>query len=245
MSECLGAVVRAPMTGILIGFEMTHEFAVVSALMLGALVSQAISRQLLRHSFCDAILVQDGHRIEPLIPPRELAGWRRQPVSALATRTPVMVENLEPPALARLLRDRPYGRFPVWIHGRLEGVLTRAEAQVALVEKRAPRPALAVVCRPEASVRELWRSYWSRPPGLWGSGTRATAVSGERGPDRASFRLGLGLRREAVGSTCRGGLGKLAWSRVAREDGDGRIRRLKTHHVQRSTDRSGRAGEGA
>jgi CIC family chloride channel protein len=41
MSACLGAVVRAPVTGILIVFEMTHEFSLVPALMVGALVSQA------------------------------------------------------------------------------------------------------------------------------------------------------------------------------------------------------------
>ena len=29
MSACLGAVVRAPVTGILIVFEMTHEFSIV------------------------------------------------------------------------------------------------------------------------------------------------------------------------------------------------------------------------
>jgi CIC family chloride channel protein len=45
MSACLGAVVWAPVTGILIVFEMTHEFALVPVLMIGALVSQAVSRK--------------------------------------------------------------------------------------------------------------------------------------------------------------------------------------------------------
>ncbi|HEY3662061.1 MAG TPA: chloride channel protein, partial [Chthoniobacterales bacterium] len=39
MSACLSAVVRAPFTSILIVFEMTHQFSLVPALMLGALVS--------------------------------------------------------------------------------------------------------------------------------------------------------------------------------------------------------------
>ncbi len=39
MSACLGAVVRAPATSILIVFEMTHDFALVPLLMFGALVS--------------------------------------------------------------------------------------------------------------------------------------------------------------------------------------------------------------
>ena len=46
MSACLGAVVRAPVTGILIVFEMTHEFSLVPVLMIGALVSETISRRM-------------------------------------------------------------------------------------------------------------------------------------------------------------------------------------------------------
>lgn len=166
MSACLGAVVRAPITCILIVFEMTHEFALVPALMLGTLISQALSRRLLQHNFYDAILTQDGHRIEHLIPPRDLTGWQQQPVSALATRAPVIAESLEPAALQRLLRDYPYERFPVWRNGALEGVLTRAEMQVALTEQRPPQLAPAVVCTPETSVRELQRLLLESPTGM-------------------------------------------------------------------------------
>ncbi|HYY30634.1 MAG TPA: chloride channel protein [Chthoniobacterales bacterium] len=41
MSACLGAVVRAPITSILIVFEMTHQFAFVPLLMIGTIASQA------------------------------------------------------------------------------------------------------------------------------------------------------------------------------------------------------------
>src|SRR5208337_4357417 len=69
MSATLGAVVRAPVTGVLIVFEMTHEFGLVPALMLGALLSQAISRRMLRHSFYDELLRQDGVSLEQAQPP--------------------------------------------------------------------------------------------------------------------------------------------------------------------------------
>ena len=77
-----------------------------------------------------------------------------------------MEENLEPKALGKLLRDYPYERFPVWTNGRLEGVLTRAEAQAALAEKRLPRLAPAVVCTSEARVREVQRLLLESPTGL-------------------------------------------------------------------------------
>ncbi len=166
MSACLGAVVRAPVTGILIVFEMTHEFALVPALMLGALVSQALSRRFLRHNFYDAILAQDGHRIEHLIPPRDLAGWQQQPVSALATRSPALATSLEPAAVQMLLRSHPYERFPVWTDGGLQGILTRAEAQAALAEQRSMQLVPAVTCAPESGVREVQRLLLESPSGL-------------------------------------------------------------------------------
>ncbi len=72
MSACLGAVVWAPVTGILIVFEMTHQFSLVPVLMIAALVSQAVSRKMNRENFYDALLTQDGHQLEHVRPPRGL-----------------------------------------------------------------------------------------------------------------------------------------------------------------------------
>jgi chloride channel protein, CIC family len=62
MSACLGAVVRAPITSILIVFEMTHQFAFVPLLMIGALASQAVSRAFCHTNFYSEILERDGTR---------------------------------------------------------------------------------------------------------------------------------------------------------------------------------------
>ena len=107
MSACLGAVVRAPVTGILIVFEMTHQFSLVPALMLGALVSQAISRKLNYNSFYEEILVQDGHRLEHVVPPRDLQTWQQLPVSAIANFQPVIVQDCSAGELQKLLRTAP------------------------------------------------------------------------------------------------------------------------------------------
>ena len=92
MSACLGAVVRAPLTSILIVFEMTHEFALVPALLVGALISQAISRALIEHNFYEQVLVEDGHHLRTVMPPRDLRGWRQYPVSAIASFQPVVLD---------------------------------------------------------------------------------------------------------------------------------------------------------
>jgi len=155
MSATLGAVVRAPVTSILIVFEMTHEFSLVPPLMLAALISQAISRRLARHNFYDALLEQDGHVVERFAPPRDLREWQNQPVSRLANPQPVVVPSLELKPLQALLQNHPYAQFPVIVDGQIRGVLTREEAARALREKRPPALAEATICRPDLSLREV------------------------------------------------------------------------------------------
>jgi CIC family chloride channel protein len=155
MSACLGTVVRAPVTGILIVFEMTHEFSLVPALMLGALVSQALSRKLNRHSFYEEILVQDGHRLERVIPPRDLQSWQQLPVSAIANFQPVVVNDLSDTEVQKMLRAHPYERFPVVTNGAMTGILTRKEAESALAAKRPPRWETAVTCLPNHTIADL------------------------------------------------------------------------------------------
>jgi CIC family chloride channel protein len=155
MSTCLGAVVRAPVTGILIVFEMTHEFSMVPALMLGALVSQALSRRLSKHSFYEAILVQDGHHLQRVVPPRDLRAWQQLPVSAIANFEPVVLESLERTRLQRLLDAHPYNNFPVVLEGKLSGMLSRQEALRALKESRPPALLAAAICRPSQTLREI------------------------------------------------------------------------------------------
>jgi CIC family chloride channel protein len=155
MSACLGAVVRAPVTGILIVFEMTHEFALVPGLMLGALVSQAVARRLTTHNFYEAILRQDGHRLEHVIPPRDLQGWQQLPVSTIANFNPVVVTDRSNACLRQLLSAHPFQRFPVTLDGKIAGILTRKEAELAVQEQRAPKLEPPVSCPPTQSIREL------------------------------------------------------------------------------------------
>lgn len=155
MSACLGAVVWAPVTGILIVFEMTQEFSLVPALMLGALVSQTIARRMSTLSFYDALLQEDGHVIEHVRPPRDLQSWEQFPVSALANFRPVAVTRLDPDELRRVLAEHPYQQFPVVNEGRLVGVLTRAAAERALRAGTIPALAPATTCLRDDNVGRL------------------------------------------------------------------------------------------
>jgi CIC family chloride channel protein len=157
MSACLGAVVWAPVTGVLIVFEMTHEFALVPALMLGALVSQAISRRMNRHNFYEALLEQDGHRIEHVRPPRDLQSWQQLPVSAIANFQPVVIEDLGRASIQEILKRHPFERFPVLLGGQVAGVLTRKEAESATAKGVSPKLEPATTCSREQSIQDLQR----------------------------------------------------------------------------------------
>jgi CIC family chloride channel protein len=155
MSATLGGVVGAPVTGILIVFEMTHQFALVPALMLGALVSQGISRSMTSESFYDALLVQDGHRIDHVRPPRDLQSWQQLPVALIMTKDPTAITSLDSGAIEQATKGHPYDRFPVVLKGALAGILTRREAVAGLAANRPPALEPATTCHPEQTILEL------------------------------------------------------------------------------------------
>ena len=168
MSACLGAVVRAPVTGILIVFEMTNEFYLVPALMLGALISTAVSRRFCKSNFYEELLEQDGHQLEHVIPPRDLKSWQQLPVSAIANFSPAIIGNLSPESLSNVLEEYPYLRFPVVENQVIQGVLTREEASESLVQKRDPKLTPLITCDPSQSIRELQYSLIESASGMVG-----------------------------------------------------------------------------
>ena len=106
MGTCLGSVVRAPVTGILIVFEMTHEFSLVPGLIVGTLVSLAITRRLSKHSFYEAILVQDG-KLAGMLSRDEavLALTQRRPPKLFPAKTCSSIQTIR--EIALLLIDAP------------------------------------------------------------------------------------------------------------------------------------------
>ena len=166
MSACLGAVVRAPVTGILIVFEMTHQFSLVPALMIGALISQGIGRRMTRGNFYDAILEQDGFKLEKLLPPRDMQSWQKLPVSTIANFQPVILYSLEPAEIEKILKASTFDRFPVTQDGKPAGIVTRVELDEALAEKRSPILDPLVRCQPRQTIRELQTRLLDSPTGM-------------------------------------------------------------------------------
>ncbi len=163
MSACLGTVVGAPLTSLLIVFEMTHQFSLVPSLMIGLIASQAVSRLGGRLNFYDAALVQDGHELHKIRPPLALESWQNLPVSAIANPKPVVVRELELDKLRQLVDRYPYNGFPVELNGLLRGILTRQRIQEAVLRKEPPEIQNVITCFPDQTVREIGDKFIESP----------------------------------------------------------------------------------
>lgn len=191
MSACLGALVRAPMTSLLIVFEMTHQFELVPGLMIAMIVSQGVARLCGPENFYDALLVQDGHELHKIRPPLDLQGWRRLPVSALANPKPAALSDRTPRGMRDLLGRFPYAHFPVIEDGALRGVVSRKEIEEALRRGEAPQIHPAAVCRPEQTVEEVGNKFIASAYPV------VVLVEGEAGPVRGIITLHDLIRAQA------------------------------------------------
>lgn len=166
MSACLNGAVQAPVTAVLIIFEMTHQFALLPGLLVAGLVSHLLARRMNQENFYEALLTQDGHRMDHVVPPRDLRSWQKLPISAIARSNPSILSNLESETIDALLEANPYRRFPVIFDGKIQGVLLRTEATTAQKEKRVVRLLAAVAARPSQSIRECQSLLIESPSGL-------------------------------------------------------------------------------
>jgi CIC family chloride channel protein len=166
MSACLGTIVRAPLTSMLIVFEMTHQFSLVPGLLIGAFVSEGVARLTGPHNFYDALLVQDGLELHKVRPPLDLKSWQNLPVSAVANPRPVVIDNLDPKNLRSVIDRYPFAYFPVVRESRLEGILGRERILSGLLTGSQPEIRPAVTCYPDQTVRELGDKFIESPANL-------------------------------------------------------------------------------
>ena len=152
MSACLGAVVRAPITSILIVFEMTHQFSFVPLLMIGTIASQAVSRTLCHTNFYSEIIERDGIELERHMPPRSLASMQSRPISTFANFSPVFASSTDRDELERLCSEYPYHQFPLVMDGQLVGLIDRSEILSNRSPKVAAVPAQAIPAH--STIRE-------------------------------------------------------------------------------------------
>ena len=87
MGALFAGVIRAPVTSILIIFELTRDYNLILPIMLANLISYAIASKLRAVPIYEALLLQDGVNLRkfPILRPSE--GWQGMPVSSIMTNT--------------------------------------------------------------------------------------------------------------------------------------------------------------
>jgi chloride channel protein, CIC family len=132
MSACLGAVVRAPFTSILIVFEMTQEFSLIPALLVAGILSQALCRRLESIGFYERVLKDDGHSLDTVMPPRDFREWASYPVSAICNYQPARLPDLEKTTLETAMAQFPYASFVFQVEEQPPGIILRDDIVSAL-----------------------------------------------------------------------------------------------------------------
>jgi CIC family chloride channel protein len=129
------AVIRCPLTSILIIFEMTHNYSLILPLMIGNLLAYLIASKLRSIPIYDALLLQDGISLKKMPAYRGDRDWRNLPISTIMThdcRT-VFAECDAATCLERIADSghRHHG-YPVVSEGnpfKLLGMITRHELE--------------------------------------------------------------------------------------------------------------------
>ena len=156
MSACLGAVVRAPITSILIVFEMTHDFGLVPPLMLAALVSQTVSRSLCKENFYNQFLKDSGIHLETASSLRAQASWRNRRISAFANFDVPFLKSLDKDEIREQLNQYPDDLFPLLdADNQPSALLTRSELENLLAFNHKPKLHSPILVYPDQTMQDV------------------------------------------------------------------------------------------
>jgi CIC family chloride channel protein len=132
MGAVFAGIVRAPVTSIIIIFEMTQNYSIILPLMVANIISYALATRLSPTPIYDALLMQDGIHL----PHTERQSLKQIPVSAAMTRGLVTVsEEMSVADAFQYIQSLPdqYHAYPVVDQeGRLIGLFTANDFKRAL-----------------------------------------------------------------------------------------------------------------
>jgi CIC family chloride channel protein len=161
MGAMFAAVVRCPITSLIIIFEMTGNYSLILPLMAGNMLAWQIARRLQPVSIYNALLLQDGVTLRKLPGYRGAQDYRKLPVQTIMTHDVFALRADETPAAA-LRRthseERRFHAYPVLdTDGRLAGVVNHYELENAKDE-----PSVAAIIAgqdlltvlPDTSIRD-------------------------------------------------------------------------------------------
>jgi CIC family chloride channel protein len=154
MGAAFAGVIRAPVTSIIIIWEMTGSYEVILPVMIANITSYMIASRLSPESIYDAFLTQDGVHLPQL----ESQLLRQIPVSrAMSTSVATISSSLTVDQAFHFVQElsRHHHAYPVLdANGELAGLLTFNDLKRALADGKADVPATELT-----SERDVIRTY--------------------------------------------------------------------------------------
>jgi CIC family chloride channel protein len=143
MGALFAGIVRAPMTSVLMIFEMTRDYAVIVPLMIANLASLYISRRFQKEPIYEALAQQDGIHL----PNMQLREETRGRTVSLVMRgaTEVLPASMTVREAAEKTHPGKFHAWPITDEGSVVGLVARAEIERALADGKA-----------EQSLQSLW-----------------------------------------------------------------------------------------
>ena len=164
MGVFFAAVVRCPLTSILIIFEMTRNYSIILPLMAGNMIAYAIAVKLRPIAIYDALLLQDKVSLKRLPSYRGERDWRNLPVSTIMTYDAVTLRGDDSVAtvMENSVLKNPHHAYPVVNEiNRLIGMITKHELEVGEANSQ-DTPISELLCgkrlvtvNPDTSIRDV------------------------------------------------------------------------------------------
>jgi len=160
------AVIRSPLTSVLIIFEMTQNYTLILPLMVGNFLAYMISVKLQQIPIYDALLLQDGISLKKLPAYRGHQDWRNLPISCIMTHdSQVVLGGLNAHAnLLRIEADRhKHHGYPVVSSDsalKLLGVITHQELEALATAEHSMKidewisDRVLITVHPDDSIRD-------------------------------------------------------------------------------------------
>ena len=163
MGACFAAIIRCPVTSVLIIFELTLNYSLILPLLAGNLIAFLIARKLQPVGLYEALLLQDGVSLKKMPAYRSSHDWATLPVGSIATYEPHFLRADWPLSRARQVANeapRAFRTYPV-VDGedKFLGLLRAADLRDETHDAATPCAALAsrflrASMPPETSIRD-------------------------------------------------------------------------------------------
>lgn len=137
MGTAFAGIVRAPMTSVVMIFEITRDYAVIVPLMISNLVSFFISSRLQPQPIYEVLAHQDGIHL-PTAETRQQQG-RRQVLEAMRMATEILAAPMTVGEALERTQASPFRSWPVTDERGVVGIVSRSSLQHALAEGAATR----------------------------------------------------------------------------------------------------------